>query len=272
MKIVEIAETPGVPGCLSEDRVGISGNIAWVIDGASDFRNERNLPAVSNVHWLADRVQEEIGISGVDGSVSSATLLLSAIQERIKQELSEFNLREMQQHPCCSLSLIIEDGRRIEISRIGDAVGFLYGKSATQLIATDYFDRREAAAVAAAKAERLTRDQVTAAMYERRAEYIFGINEESVFSGHPAGNLFVRTFVTQKGAGFQSALICTDGLARAVSEYRMFDDWRGMFETASERGLAWLIDEIRQHEHSSRSANQAKFKKSDDIAAIIVDF
>ncbi|MCW2943765.1 MAG: hypothetical protein JWR24_482 [Actinoallomurus sp.] len=271
MKVIQIAEDPGAEGRLSEDRVGISGNMAWVLDGASDFRNERNLPAASNVHWLVDRVHEAIKACGVGRRYGSAAPLLYDLQEEIKKELAEFDLREMQQHPCCSLSLLIENDQNVEVSRVGDAVGFLCGKSSEQLIATDFFDQREATAVAVAKAENLLQDQVTMAMYRRRSEYIRGINEESVFSGHPDGNLFVHTFVTQRRGEFQFALVCTDGLARAVTEYEIFTDWRELLECSVEHGLDHIIDEVRAHERTAQRTNQTKFKKSDDIAAILVE-
>jgi len=270
VRLIDSAGLPGASGRLSEDRFGAAGNLAWVIDGASDFRNERHLPAASNVHWLVDRVHEALRERGAAGSVVSGTGLLSELQAEIAAELARYDLREMRQHPCCSLALLVVRPGFVEIVRVGDAVGFLRGGSLELEVSTGFFDAREAAAVERAKTLELTAEEITSAMYRRRAEYIRGINGESVFSGHPEGNLFAHSLlVPRRGAGLV-VLLCTDGLARAVTEYRLFPGWPALLDACLGKGLEAVIAELRAFENAAASV-PGKFKRSDDVAAVLVE-
>ncbi|WP_327373279.1 hypothetical protein [Thermomonospora echinospora] len=217
-----------------------------------------------------DRLQGALQTRGADGTVASGTLLLTEIQAEIVAELARHDLREMQQHPCCSLTLLVVHEDVLEIVRVGDAVGVLCGDSLELEISTGFFDAREAAAVEQARAQDLTMDEITSAMYRRRSEYIRGINGESVFSGHPDGNLFAHSLLVprRRGAGFV-VLLCTDGLARAVTEYRLFADWPALLNACLAKGVDAVITEMRAFEDAAESV-AGKFKKSDDVAAVLL--
>lgn len=270
MKLVDEGAEAGSADRPSEDRSGLSGNLAWVIDGASDFRGERNLPALSNVHWLVDRVHEALTRAGSAGTCTASAPLLHHVQREIIDELQTYDLADMRQHPCCSLAVLLVNDDTIELSRIGDAVGFVAGDSDLLEVTTDFFDDREAAAVADARARALTREQVTAAMQQRRAEYIHGIAGESVFSGHPAGNLFIHT-LTARRTPFDTVLLSTDGLARAVSEYHLFETWRELLQACRQKGVSAVIGEVRAYETARTTEACGKFKRSDDIAALLLE-
>lgn len=270
MKLIDAGGEAGSPGRLSEDRSGVSGNLAWVIDGASDFRDEKNLPAVSNVHWLVDYVQNSLYARGAVGAAVSGSQLLFEIQADVVKELAGYGLREMQ-HPCCSLSLLIVHHDYLEIARVGDASGFLYGESIDVEVSTDFFDTREAEAVERARADDLTLDQITSAMYQRRSEYIRGINGESVFSGHPSGNLFVHSLLVPHRGGEYTVLLCTDGLTRAISEYQIIADWHALIDACRTNGIDAVIAEVRAFEANMTGSVRGKFKKSDDIVALLLE-
>jgi hypothetical protein len=270
MELLDMAEEAGTMGRLSEDRIGLAGNLAWVIDGASDFLDERNLPAESNVHWLVDRVQEALHVHGSEGRLNSAAQILYAVQQEIVEDLATYDLRDMRQHPCCSIAIALDDGCRIELSRVGDATGFLYGKSIDLELSTKFFDQREAEAVATARSESLSREDIVTAMFQRRSEYIRGIAGESVFSGHPSGKLFIQTLVARRSGDAELIMLSTDGLTRAVSEYGLFPSWCALLEDCRDRGISNIIREVRRHETSLVDGTSGKFKRSDDIATILL--
>ncbi|TDC76316.1 protein phosphatase 2C domain-containing protein [Actinomadura sp. 7K507] len=271
MRLVDRGEDAGSAGRPSEDRSGVAGNLAWVIDGASDFRGERSLPALSNVHWLVDHVHQALNRAGSAHDYTASARLLHDVQRDMIRELQNFDLAEMRQHPCCSLAVLLVNDDALELARVGDAVGFVAGDSGLLDVTTEFFDEREAAAVASARAQALTHEEVTAAMQRRRAEYIHGIAGESVFSGHPAGNLFIHTLAARRSAPFDTVLLSTDGLARAVSEYHLFDTWHDLLQACRRKNISSVIGDVRAYEKTLTTEASGKFKKSDDIAALLLE-
>ncbi|MEO3808545.1 hypothetical protein ABGB17_06040 [Sphaerisporangium sp. B11E5] len=164
----------------------------------------------------------------------------------------------------------MSDGEAVD-RRIGDAVLLAFARDRlTCEVSTDFFDRREAAAVHRSRSAAQTRDQVVADMFERRLEYIRGVHEESVFSAHPAGvfQIHRRTVPTRQA---DTVLLCTDGFARAVNDYRLSPDWQSLGRHARRDGLDSVTSLIRRHEaRRPAGATGAHFKSADDVAAVLL--
>lgn len=136
------------------------------------------------------------------------------------------------------------------------------------LLATDFFDRREAAAVRDRR-NGDTAARVRAAMMQRRLHTMTAGDVESVFSGHPQRQLRPHTL----GGSWVDAdhvLMCTDGFAGLVSDYALFPDWRAVVAEGSGHGLAYLEKLLRDVERSPTGEANTRFKRSDDVAAIVI--
>jgi hypothetical protein len=159
----------------------------------------------------------------------------------------------------------------VDLGRIGDAVLLAFAEDRlTCEVSTDFFDRREAAAVHRSRSARQTRDQIVADMLERRLEYIRGVHEESVFSAHPAAVFQIHRRIVPSSKA-DTVLLCTDGFARAVNEYRLFTDWQRLGAHARRDGLDSVTSLIRRHEaRRPAGATGAHFKSADDVAAVLL--
>jgi hypothetical protein len=271
LNIVEAAESPGDSSHPSEDRVGWSGNIAWVLDGATDFTNEQTLPARSNVHWLVDTVHQVLSEFAARGVKDISTVLLEKVADEVRSALAKYDTSAMRCHPVCSLALLIEHDAYVEFARIGDAVALAATHDGLAEVSTSFFDAREAAAVAEARARAMSKQDIIDAMFARRLDNILGSQGESVFSGYPGVHFNVQRKTVDRTAGTKF-LLCTDGLARAVNEYQMYPGWDALLEQAEKKSLAYIVSQIRHHESfGTGSRHQEKFKKSDDIAAILAE-
>ncbi|MFC7382011.1 protein phosphatase 2C domain-containing protein [Sphaerisporangium rhizosphaerae] len=271
MKVLDITGSPGSRTKPTEDRAGSSGNLGWVIDGATDFTNERTLPGSSNVQWLVDVVDRGLRELGALNKFTKVADVFDRLGETVRAELASVAPSGLRHHPCCSIGLAVFDDGSVELGRIGDAVLVAYaGDLVEQQVSTDFFDRREARAVRQSRSARQTKEEIVAAMFSRRMEYITGVHPESVFSGHPAGVFHVHRHTMPLQLA-ETVLICTDGFARAVDDYRLFPDWQELGRYARHAGLEGVTRLIRRHEASSAGLPGEKFKSADDVAAILLD-
>ncbi|MFC6085086.1 protein phosphatase 2C domain-containing protein [Sphaerisporangium aureirubrum] len=270
MKVLDITESPGSPAKPSEDRVGSSGNLAWVVDGATDFTGERTLPGGSNVQWLVDVVDRSLRDLGALAEVTDVTEIFDRLGKTVRDELASVATDDLRNHPCCSVGLAAFDDDSVDLGRVGDALLVAFaGDRLTCEVSTDFFDRREAQAVRRSRTARQTRDQIVADMFARRLEYIKGVHEESVFSAHPAGIFHIhRQTVSSRQA--ETVLLCTDGFARAVTDYRIFADWQSLGLHARQKGLDSVTSLIRRHETHPADATGDRFKSADDVAAVLL--
>ncbi|MFV2025215.1 protein phosphatase 2C domain-containing protein [Micromonospora sp. LOL_028] len=263
MKIRDSVTTAG--GARSnEDRVGHAGSLAWVIDGATDLYDDAALPAERDVVWLVDLVGALLTESGTDGYQGSGADLLERIAVEVHRQQEAYGFPSDRMPPACSIGLCVDRGDGFELTRIGDATAVIDGDT-TRVLATSYFDGREAAAVRARETDPA---MVVAAMQQRRRHTMTSGDVESVFSGHPQRRL-VPHRITADWAGTGHILLCTDGFARLVTDYQLFAGWSEVVAEARERGVAYLGKLIRQTE-SDPAVGGDRFKRADDVAAVLI--
>ncbi|MEU1800767.1 hypothetical protein [Streptomyces sp. NPDC019937] len=256
----------------NEDRLGYSGNFAWVIDGATDLSAESFLPAESDVQWLVDRLGELLTEAGAVSLAADAREVLQCLSSRIERDIRELGFPEGRIHPTCSIGLLIAGTPDLQLARIGDPTCLAFGAETVEL-STDFFGRREAQAVSRSKSGGLSQEENRRGIMERRQQYIEGKLKESVFSGHPRALLHIESTVVE-AAQHQHVLLCSDGFARAVVDYDLYPSWTALLETAMERGLSSVVDRIRSHENETSKEGTAgkpgHFKKSDDVTALLI--
>ncbi|WP_276320373.1 protein phosphatase 2C domain-containing protein [Micromonospora zingiberis] len=248
----------------NEDRVGYGGTLAWVIDGATDLYQEAALPAESDVQWLVDTIGQYLSEAGADGYRGSAATLLEAVADDVAERQAALKFPAERVPPACSIALCVDQGTSYDISRIGDATAVIAGREPS-VLATGYFDRREAAAVAAREKDP---ERVTAAMHERRLYTMTSGDSESIFSGHLRRRLRPHG-VAGTWAATDAVLLCTDGFARLITDYQIYRDWADVILHALDHGLPYLEKLIREAENRP-TQGAGRFKRADDVAAVLL--
>ncbi|WP_182877714.1 protein phosphatase 2C domain-containing protein [Microbispora sp. H10670] len=271
MHVLDLTESPGASARPTEDRAGSSGYLAWVIDGATDFTEERSLPGGSNVQWLVNFVDQRLRDIGRAEHPTGVHAVLNSLAEEARHRLVEIAPEGLRNHPCCSIGVAALLPDRLELGRIGDATLIAYrGPEVAHEVSTNFFDKREAGAVVRSRAEQQSRQEVIDDMFSRRLEYIKGAHSESVFSGHPETVLKIHSATLPLDRA-DSVLLCTDGFARAIADYAIFPDWRMLRRRVDEKGFNEITSRIRQHESQlDPTAQTPRFKNADDLAAILV--
>ncbi|WP_181562646.1 protein phosphatase 2C domain-containing protein [Micromonospora noduli] len=248
----------------NEDRVGHRGTLAWVIDGATDLYDDTALPADSDVQWLVDGISQRLTGAGADDYRGPAAALLTSIADDVARDQAALSFPASRVPPACSIAVCVDQGDGYDLARIGDATAVVEG-SRPVVLSTSYFDRREAAAVAANEREAA---QVIAAMHQRRLHTMTSGDAESVLSGHQYRQLRPHT-VRGEWTTTDCILLCTDGFARLVTDYGLYRSWDQVINDARDRGLHYLEKLIRDAE--SKPVNGGgRFKLADDIAALLL--
>ncbi|MEV6373586.1 protein phosphatase 2C domain-containing protein [Micromonospora musae] len=249
----------------NEDRVGQQGALAWVIDGATDLHQDAALPAKSDVQWLVDTIDQQLTRAGESGYVGTAATMLEAVANDIARRQIALCFPAHRVPPACSVALCVDQGTRYDITRIGDATAVITGLQPA-VLATDYFDRREATAVARGEPDSR---RVIAAMQERRLHTMTSGDIESVFSGHPRRLLRPHS-VAGTWAATDAILLCTDGFARLITDYGLYHQWADVVTDALEHGLPYLEKLIREVESTQHGDGRSRFKRADDVAAVLL--
>lgn len=265
MRVLDLMTTAG-GSRPNEDRAGHCGTLAWVIDGATDLYHDAALPADRDVTWLVDYVCGRLAELGAEGYRGPAARLLADVADQVaaRQRASGFPSGRLP--PACSLAVVVDLGRSFEVARVGDATAVVTGDQ-SMLLVTDFFERRERAAVAVQHSQ--TDAQVRAALLRRREHTMTAGDVESVFSGHPSRRLrpHVRAGTWQ---GVEHLLLCTDGFARLVTDYAVYGDWPAAVAAARVDGLAGLEKLLRECERGPTGTAAGRFKRADDAAALLL--
>jgi serine/threonine protein phosphatase PrpC len=165
------------------------------------------------------------------------------------------------------LVVVVDRGGSYEITRVGDATAVVAGAKPA-VLATDFFDLREAEAVAAQR-DGATPEQVAGGKHRRRLETMTSSHTESIFSGHPNRILQPHT-ITGKWRNTETVLLCTDGFARLVTDYGVYAQWRDVAADALDKGLAYQEKLLRDVEVDPSRTTPGRFKRADDVAAVLL--
>ncbi|MFG2054191.1 protein phosphatase 2C domain-containing protein [Micromonospora sp. NPDC048930] len=263
MKVQEMISTAGGTRA-NEDRVGHCGTLGWVIDGATDLYDTAALPADSDVQWLVDTIGDRLTKAGADGYRGDPAVLLETVAAEVAQQQAAYEFPSDRVPPACSVAVCVDQGAGFAISRVGDATAVVSGREQS-VLATGFFDRREAAAVGSGEVDA---QRIAAAMHERRLYTMTSGDTESIFSGHPQRVLRPHS-VVGSWADTDHILLCTDGFARLVTDYGLYRGWAEVIADARDRGLHYLEKLIRDVEADARNVS-GRFKRADDVAAVLI--
>ena len=199
--------------------------------------------------------------------------LYSQLAQDIGTALSEHQFPPSEIPPSCSFGTVRIVGDAVELSLVGDV--FLAVFEPDTLLDNPYFGRREAAAVRQRRTSSTDCDTVLSSddrlsIAARRARYIVGADGKYVLSSNPKvyRGVEVRTIVPSPGV--TTILLCTDGFARLLEPYRLYNQWRSIYDVARKDGLETLVAELRAHEAAASSRSRMHYKASDDACALLL--
>lgn len=90
-----------------------------------------------------------------------------------------------------------------------------------------------------------------------------------VISGHPQRQLRPHT-ISGVWSEVEQFQLCIDGFSRLISDYALLSNWRQVVTDGRGYGPAYLEKLIRDVERSPISDSNTRFKRSGDVAAILL--
>lgn len=275
LEVVECLSVSG--GAVNEDRVGWAGDLAWVIDGATDVLPEALTPGGSDAAWFAAAMDAELRDVAHDPALS-----LSDLPELIAQRLSiafaavaRRPPRDRSEHPSAA-AIITRFARsgQIEFVSLGDCMLIAETPDGLARIGIDDADAGDAwvaKALSGTLNERqpekpLTRDELWPRLQAQRARMNIAYGIFSLTA--PAATMIRHgTIACTPGS---RVLLATDGLTRLVDVFRTMSA-ESLFAAAWDRGLAALIADVRGLEQSDATCTAyPRAKTSDDSTGLLL--
>lgn len=277
----------------NEDRVGVEGAWAWIIDGATDLLETPLLPAPSDAAWLADALDSALARHAKTHSGATVEANLDAMLETVTAEVAARFDRAALRRPvrghekpsAAGVVACFSDGRLDALS-LGDCT-FARFDGNNQLV--DLFraegprdaddDVRED--IAALQAEELEfADSQMKANSGIRGELLPGLrigrdsmntpNGYGIFSLDVPPPQFV-TKVSAPAAPGDRFLFATDGFMRLVDIFGIYP-WNDFGPALVDKGLARLAIELRDIEADDATGrHHPRVKSCDDATAMIVE-
>lgn len=255
------ADTP------NDDRIGCTGRLAWVIDGATDLGDAGLVGTRGGAAWIAQEANAALAAAG-DGSLAAICKgLVARIARRFEAQRTRLPLGPWEL-PCASFLAARASMDGLDFAWAGDCAALVRRGGVIERVGPRAADHKDAEiAHAASLAEHgLALKQRPPAIIEslraarsRPGRHVLGVDP----SDAPA--LSVAKVPCAPG---DDVLLMTDGFAALIDGYGAYDDAALMAALAS-GGLAALAAELRAIETGdAECARYPRFKPSDDASAI----
>lgn len=272
-------------GGLNEDRGRACGDLAWVIDGATDVIDEPLTKGGSDAAWFAAFIDGELQRLAAAPPADLATLpgLLAARAATAFAAAAHRTPRERAEHPSASGIIARARSTGLDYLAIGDCTLLVETDTGIARIGTqdeDSGDKWLATAIAAYHEQQHPHDGEPATSAEAARAHVWPriravrnfmntAEGYGVFSITPAPPEFVTLGAVAMPAG-ACALLASDGLMRLVDVFGAFDT-AGLFRAAKQRGIEALLDQVRAIETSDAACRKfPRAKVSDDATGILV--
>lgn len=277
-----IAQVSEASGTINDDRIGQHGNLAWVIDGATDVLATRILPGGSDAAWFAEALAAVLSGLGDTGATPLSDVL-STVTEQVARSFREAASRpprETHEHPSAAGILVRLRGNRLDFLSLADCQLILAAPgTAPVALGVDpelaAGDRRTVAGMRQFQAEtgsqhwREARAHMLPMIRAARGR----LNQPGgygVFSVTPPPAEFIRQGSVDAPAGTR-LLLATDGFTRlsdVFGRYRAVE----LIDEAGRRGLAALLAELRAlEEGDAQCLAFPRTKPKDDASALLIE-
>lgn len=267
-------------GEANEDRVGVAGALAWVIDGATDVLERKLTHAPTDAAWFAEAMHTAL--------IAAAPVLgadLRDVPAWLAKELADKFQNEAlrrpagpEEYPSASAIIVRANTAGLEYVTLGDCAILAEADDGTLIhIGDDAEKAGDQWVVEAIKqqlAEAPSQNSVPARDILwpklRRARALMNtIDGYGVFSivAPPANFVRSGTLALRPGA---RVLLASDGLMRLVDVFRTHTH-RSLFDDAWSSGLTSLVADLRAMEHADSMCIRAhRAKVHDDATGLLM--
>lgn len=253
---------------VNEDRVGVEGRLAWVIDGATGLSDYPVTPEESDANWLVEIVVEVIRDSAADPALDPRSIIRRAIETAVDRAKTEWNAVP-EFPPSAAICLLAADSDGVDYAILADVTLVLAdGRSIS--------DHRVDLSNAPAMTKLVELLDAGASFEDARAQIndllvaarVNGMNRENGYwvladaleaADHAeTGRLSLDEC--------QKLVLTSDGFSRAVDLFPLEADWSRLL--SGERPLADVLAEVRELESREDSLTQfPRWSRSDDATA-----
>ncbi|MFA5948691.1 MAG: protein phosphatase 2C domain-containing protein [Hyphomicrobium sp.] len=280
MRLTVVEHTSNPSGTANEDRAGIAGRVAWVIDGATDVISAPLTPATTDASWFADIMHTRL-VDMAPNMTSPLSSLPQVLAEEIAPAFARLASRPPigpEEHPSAAAIVIRLDGPQLEYVTLGDCALIAEGadgrlhhigdaaEHAGDRWVADAIKQHLAATPSATSAT--FHDHLWPKLRHARAR-MNAPDGYGVFSITPAPARFIRTGSIALRPGSR-VLLATDGLMRLVDVFKTHDA-KTLFDAATTQGLADLVARLRALEHADAACLEFhRAKVRDDATGLLL--
>lgn len=278
IKVLDIASRGS--GSHNEDRAGSAGNLAWVIDGATDLVEEPLVGEHSDAAWLAEHTQRSLS-SMEQEQLDDLAELPAGISMHLADAFARHSRRRPTarwEHPSAAAIIIRATKDHLDWVSLGDCALIVETPAGLNCIGVGGPEAGDSRLASALQRLNIKRTLITEA--ERRSELLpqlrKGRGEKlnqpggyGVISITPPPRELVSTGRLSV-ASSSHVLLATDGLMRLVEIFRRYDA-QTLLETAKTKGLGRLLHELRSLEaDDSDCFGHPRLKQSDDATGLLM--
>lgn len=263
----------------NDDVCGAHGNLAWVIDGATDLHDAPLSGAASDAAWVArelDRALHGADVAHVEG-------LRRVLRDASADASRAFTARAPDAaawlRPIASALMLLETADGLCGLDLGDCrlfalgadeVAGAYGGPVGAADREEEFVKQITQGAPARSDGALWRTpDALATLRNVRTQQVLNPAQAAVFSLDPACADAARAW-TLHVARPGYALLATDGFSALVDRYDIHDA-AGLITAARKDGLAQLATQLRAIESADASSiRHPRFKRSDDATALLL--
>lgn len=267
----------GLRGRANEDRSGLAGRHAFVIDGATGL-GEPFMPGGSDAAWLAQRAAESIQRRAWQDADELLRGLAADLMDDFRREATR-PLAHRWELPCGAMMLATAEPDGLRLSWIGDCRAVVRTEDGRVLAfgATAASEAEEAALVvqlARTRSDPAQRYRDPAALAALRAGRAQALEEQAarILAPDPGFLSCVRT--SRVAAGRAELLLMTDGFAASELRYGLHAGPEALIAAAASGGLARIAAGLRAFEEETDPEGLLKprWKRSDDATALMLEF
>jgi hypothetical protein len=264
---------------VNEDRAGIAGNLAWVIDGATDVVEAPLTTGPTDSSWIAETLDSMLR-GYANAPLPELSGLPAVLAERLESEFRRVANRQPEgrhEHPSASGMVVNVRDNTLEYVGIGDCSLLVKSNSSTRRIGIsedDAGDQWVAEALATIQSEQAeataeaAREQLwpKLRMARRLMNQSYG-----VFSITHTPSQFILSGSEPIAPG-DYALLASDGLMRLVDVFRHYTS-EELLLAAIDRGVASLAEELREMELADAACSAfPRAKRHDDTTGLLMNF
>jgi len=263
------------------DGFSSSGGTAVLLDGAAPRGSERVSAEADDTVWLVRRFIQEFAALGAGAARASARARVEAVRAALKREydaLCSAAAVVPPELPFACLAIAELEGGTLDLYNMGDLTTLVrsddgsvqrFGQSAVRELDGRALVELGHLVVAGIEphAERRARLGPIILAHRAQRNVLPGYDVLDLELGG-ADRLEHRAF---EAANVRDLLMLSDGFYRLVDSFERYTD-ATLFQAVEQRGLAALLDELRELERADPECTRhLRFKKHDDATALWLD-